>query len=40
VIEQIRVLLYHFDAQTFLLAAHHVDCFEVAALYMLQHGLP
>ena len=38
-IEQIRLLLYHFDAQTFLLAADHMDCFELAALYTLQHGL-
>ena len=29
----------HLDAQTFLLAAHHMDCFELAALYTLQHGL-
>ena len=38
-IEQISLLLYNFDAQAFLLAAHHVDCFELAALYTLQHGL-
>jgi len=33
------LLLYYLDAQTFLFAAHHMDCFELAALYTLQHGL-
>ena len=30
---------YHFDAQPLLLAAHHMDGFELAALDTLQHGL-
>ena len=38
-IEQIRLWLYHIDAQTFLLATHYMDRFELAALYTLQHGL-
>jgi hypothetical protein len=31
--------LYNLDAQTFLLTAHHMDRFELAALYTLQYGL-
>jgi hypothetical protein len=39
VIEQISLSLYYLDPQSFLLAAHYMYGFELAALYTLQHGL-
>jgi len=30
---------YHFDTESFLLAAHGMDGFKLAALDTLQHGL-
>src|SRR5262249_56050387 len=38
-VEQLHLTGYHFDAESFLLAAHDMDGFKLAALYTLQHGL-
>jgi hypothetical protein len=37
-IEEPRLLGYHLDAESFLLAAHDMDRLELAALDTLQHG--